>query len=400
MLKRSISYHSKQKKLLDSCGPLYRQPAPVTPESAGSVDLFEDGEYWYHDEASESSTETETTASDLSPASSWSRNGCFEENKRRSGTRRKNLSGISAFSSNISQISPSTQRKPITIGISSSSRSSVDASIPVLSARGDIQGGYFPLHEDPRTRIITPHPFQKDAEMAHENSVKLAAEFCRDDRDTISGGDASVDAFGEPYNHDSAALYHARYANAPYYPSNYPFHGDPPALKASSKSPTPLPLGPNAIQNQTPSTPAAKATANRTTKVAALPSRARPTKTTAKPPNSKLQYEKQMARHYTRLAAKSAATTAISDISAIARREAFWKGSGTKPASPRLAPQKGSPGPMTPMSLEGDAGYLSRGRAMTPLDAQRIENELARANRLAYTGPSRQGSQHSLSCFR
>ncbi|KAL2157948.1 hypothetical protein VTH06DRAFT_5003 [Thermothelomyces fergusii] len=48
-----------------------------------------------------------------------------------------------------------------------------------LSARGDVPGGYFPLHEDPESRIRIPHPFHFDAEMARKSSQKRAAESSR-----------------------------------------------------------------------------------------------------------------------------------------------------------------------------------------------------------------------------
>ncbi|KAI0848164.1 hypothetical protein F5Y00DRAFT_262799 [Daldinia vernicosa] len=43
-----------------------------------------------------------------------------------------------------------------------------------LSARGDLPGGYFPLHEE-QARIYRPHPFQLDASQARMKSIERAS---------------------------------------------------------------------------------------------------------------------------------------------------------------------------------------------------------------------------------
>lgn len=56
------------------------------------------------------------------------------------------------------------------------------------------------------------------------------------------------------------------------------------------------------------------------------------------------------------------------------------KSMGQKPTSPRLLPL-GSPGPVTPMDLEGGDSYLTLGRAVSGPDAEREAEEIARAVR-------------------
>lgn len=429
-LRRSESYYNPggKQRLLDMRLPLYSQPIPETaeqPSEAGCVDPLEEGEYWWDggdDDHScdPSSTETGTTPprsvhSDFSPASSWSKDGCFDGDRKRSRSRSTKNAREDTSSAPIdfsqAQISPSTQSKPIAIEPPSPSRSSLDASIPVLSARGDIHGAYFPNHEDPKTRIVTPHPFGKDAAMAHENSVKLAAESC----DWTKVRPLPIDAYGPPYPDDIAAAYRAQYANAKYYPSNYPFHGNPPVPLSSSNPP-------NVTFFSSTSAPRVPSAQNQASSVLPTPSPTTPTVTDAASAaasqtqtstsnsksacNSKLQYEKQMARHFTRIvAAKSAATVAVSGVSATAYLEGVSRKRGSKPESPRLTPQPESPAPMTPMSLEEDVGYMSRGRIMTPLDFLRVEKEVAEANRLEQSDQfmsnmhRRHGSQTSPSCF-
>lgn len=64
-----------------------------------------------------------------------------------------------------------------------------------------------------------------------------------------------------------------------------------------------------------------------------------------------------------------------------------------RPISPRLQPL-GSPGPVTPMELEGhggDGGYLSRGRPVPSPDAGREEDAIARAMAVEESRMRREG---------
>lgn len=82
--------------------------------------------------------------------------------------------------------------------------------------------------------------------------------------------------------------------------------------------------------------------------------------------------------------ASNVAGGASSSVQAIAFSTAFMQLGGVirKPLSPKLKPL-GSPGPVTPMTLEGDAdadgGYLTKGLALSAAVAQREQDEVTRA---------------------
>ncbi|OAA74925.1 hypothetical protein LEL_06913 [Akanthomyces lecanii RCEF 1005] len=58
----------------------------------------------------------------------------------------------------------SPRSRPIAIDLPNSKKSSASVFTPTetLSARGDLPGGYFPMHEDPKCRIHRPHPFHSE----------------------------------------------------------------------------------------------------------------------------------------------------------------------------------------------------------------------------------------------
>lgn len=63
-----------------------------------------------------------------------------------------------------------------------------------------------------------------------------------------------------------------------------------------------------------------------------------------------------------------------------------------KPLTPNLLPL-GSPGPVTPMDLEGgDAGYMTRGRPVSGPDAERESEEIVRAIRAEEDRRRREGT--------
>ncbi|PTB70311.1 hypothetical protein BBK36DRAFT_1173836 [Trichoderma citrinoviride] len=62
-----------------------------------------------------------------------------------------------------SSSSASTGSRPIAIPRSRQNSAASATTLPeALSARGERQGGYFPLHEDPQTRVRHTHPFYRD----------------------------------------------------------------------------------------------------------------------------------------------------------------------------------------------------------------------------------------------
>ncbi|KAL2135027.1 hypothetical protein VTI74DRAFT_10064 [Chaetomium olivicolor] len=76
------------------------------------------------------------------------------------------------------KISPSCKSRPIAIQSHQSPASAPQPTEP-LSARGDIAGAYFPLHEDPQSRVRAPHPFSTGADMSRQDSLRRAAESSR-----------------------------------------------------------------------------------------------------------------------------------------------------------------------------------------------------------------------------
>ncbi|EHK22727.1 uncharacterized protein TRIVIDRAFT_60434 [Trichoderma virens Gv29-8] len=84
-----------------------------------------------------------------------------------------------------SSSSASTGSRPIAIPRSRQNSSASAITLPeALSARGEKQGGYFPLHEDPKTRVRHTHPFYHDIK-SHimDHSVE----------DVDTGADADID---------------------------------------------------------------------------------------------------------------------------------------------------------------------------------------------------------------
>ncbi|ATY61910.1 hypothetical protein A9K55_008867 [Cordyceps militaris] len=64
----------------------------------------------------------------------------------------------------ITQYGPESRSRPIAIELPKSKKSGTSVYTPTetLSARGDLPGGYFPMHEDPKCRIHRPHPFHSE----------------------------------------------------------------------------------------------------------------------------------------------------------------------------------------------------------------------------------------------
>lgn len=94
------------------------------------------------------------------------------------------------------------------------------------------------------------------------------------------------------------------------------------------------------------------------------------------------QYQRDMVAQATQAARQLSRTKGVASLAAAhgVPVQKFQTGSH-KPVSPRLQPL-GSPGPVTPMELEGqagDGGYLTRGRPVPSPDARRDNKAVARA---------------------
>ncbi|KAM7183046.1 hypothetical protein V8F20_012761 [Naviculisporaceae sp. PSN 640] len=274
-------------------------------------------------------------------------------------------------------ISISATSAPIAISLPPPRQGRTQTPEPPLSARGELPGGYFPLHEDPASRVRHTHPFQKDTIQARRQSIqhsttepgpsftaKMPAPvsqvrkagnmstskspqftFTRSPDPATSASHTPISSYLPIGIHETAALPMGKY-----YPSNY----------ENSMS---------AQQRQRPKPHKSNLTANIKSEpqVPKYHCDTSHTRTGSEVRRRLLQYQRDM------IAQATVAATALLekngsalDPNALAAGSALKTISlgGTmlkthKPLSPRLAPL-GSPGPVTPMDLEapGD-NYLT-----------------------------------------
>ncbi|KAF3349158.1 Transcriptional regulator CRZ1 [Verticillium dahliae VDG2] len=296
-----------------------------------------------------------------------------------------NLNAIESSSLQSARSARSNHSNPITIELpavrkfkSGPSRTPPEP----LSARGDVPGGYFPLHEDATARIHRPHPFagarkprQQRIDPAIEPLVLPAA-----------GGTSNLPAMTEPTTLLAAKSNEPR-SNLPvasylpsgvrdttlpmgkYYPSNYEKRNHPPH-PTTSMEPTPVqprPVGVAGLSSSVKSESQVPTVSNENFQTSRQDSDVR---------RKLAQYQRDMIAQ-ARLAAteilgsSAKTTTAPQPTTAtatvmlngfpLAGMRHFAASGGGKPLSPRLLPL-GSPGPVTPMDLEGgELGSVDRG---------------------------------------
>jgi hypothetical protein len=265
-------------------------------------------------------------------------------------------------------LSPSSKSRPIDIELPKGRRrepsfTSTYTPTAPLSARGDISGGYFPLHEDPSSRVRAPHPFQADIEMARRSSLQRAAEDSRRNTGTRSSRRRKAPSTSKrprlkqttssasPYTsympsglHNDVALPLGKY-----YPSNYE--------KRHGKN-----------SNLVPSTtvkPAAPVVTKSEPQVPRVQGEHRPSRPDLDVKQRLQQYQRDMV---TQTAMAATAVLANSTSKQAAHFAAtFLK--AHKPLSPRLQPLGSPEVPITPMSLE-DESYLTLGSPATGIAAQ------------------------------
>ncbi|KAK0725768.1 hypothetical protein B0H67DRAFT_598848 [Lasiosphaeris hirsuta] len=318
------------------------------------------------------------------------------------GKQAKELSTKSQPFAGISELpdSPRLNRsQPIAIEIPANRKINLDSDSAAadtppepLSARGDIPGGYFPLHEDPKSRVRRPHPFHLDASKAKHRSLHQAAESSNPNsyvgtmpehayltagpaaNSAISGSHTPVSSYIPTGVHDNAALPLGKY-----YPSNY-------ERRPSSHQ-----------YLQPPATTSGVRSESQVSKVRREPCH---TRSTSEVKRRLLQYQRDMVAQATVAASALLANnssllnetgpTAIGGLPLPTIQLGGKMIKNHKPRSPKLAPM-GSPGPVTPMSLEGGGdSYLTLGRPMTGPDAEHHVAEVARAIR-AEQGRQRHG---------
>lgn len=254
-----------------------------------------------------------------------------------------------------------------------------------LSARGDVVGyvelvspipaepvlptaissGYFPLHEDPTKRVRRPHPFDPDA----GSSPRVPSPEGRARASHAASAHPSLALDGEPMEAPSvptcdalvtsyapSGLHGASLPMGKYYPSNYE--------RSHRQRAAPNPHKPVKSASQVPTYGGAGSSQK-----ALLEGDAR----------QKLQqYQRDMVAQATLAARRvmSGSPEQSVGISGIPTHGLPFSAPATaNPASPRLRPL-GSPGPVTPMELEGPEGsYLDKGRAPSVVERSTRDRE-------------------------
>ncbi|KAH7158269.1 hypothetical protein B0J13DRAFT_192782 [Dactylonectria estremocensis] len=230
-----------------------------------------------------------------------------------------------------------------------------------LSARGDLPGGYFPLHEDPNSRVHRPHPFQAhhDARMARHQSLGLVADRPTSHPATtlsMTQSNTPVASFLPAGFHDSPL------PMGKYYPSNY---------EQRNTSQTNLR---QSIRGSL--SPSSTSTTNSDGTL--QPSDRSHIATPESEIQRKLQqYQRDMVAQASMAANEILSSSVNTDAtpgngrsfgSVHIQNTRFTAPAPLKPISPKLLPL-GSPGPVTPMTLESAGGcYLSIKRVESARD--------------------------------
>ncbi|KAH7176714.1 hypothetical protein EDB81DRAFT_49171 [Dactylonectria macrodidyma] len=230
-----------------------------------------------------------------------------------------------------------------------------------LSARGDLPGGYFPLHEDPNSRVHRPHPFQAhhDARMARHQSLGLVADRPTSHPATtlsMTQSNTPVASFLPAGFHDSPL------PMGKYYPSNY---------EQRNTSQT------NLRQSIRGSLPSSSTSTTNSDGNLQPPDRSHIATPESEIQRKLQQYQRDMVAQ-ARMAANEILSSSVNTDARLGTGRSFGSmriqntrftaPAPLKPRSPRLLPL-GSPGPVTPMTLESTSGcYLSMKRVESTRD--------------------------------
>ncbi|OTB07335.1 hypothetical protein M426DRAFT_20043 [Hypoxylon sp. CI-4A] len=280
-----------------------------------------------------------------------------------------------------------------------------------LSARGDLPGGYFPLHED-QNRVYCPHPFHLDASQARMKSIERAGQSGSPDSDKTISTRTSIGAmpssssvpatmpersstrlappnaaslpetsFDSARSNTPVASYNPTGAHdsplpmGKYYPSNYVKRKEEKRSRQQHRPPTSnsgSPVG-SKSETQVP-----------TTRDVSTMGHSR-NESDAK--RRLQQYQRDMIAQAT--LALNGGNVNAATLSSL--RTIGFSSMSSGPGKPRLAPL-GSPGPVTPMELEGsEDGYLgARGSSDTQVEeiARAIRAEEERKRREGATSPA------------
>ncbi|KAI1246259.1 hypothetical protein MGN70_013157 [Eutypa lata] len=323
-------------------------------------------------------------------------------------------SGTVALDSSLLESSPKTapaRSRPIAIELPTTKKVN---SAPVytppapLSARGDLPGGYFPLHEE-QSRVYHPHPFQLDVSKARRKSIQLAASRSSSSEShvtqvsnvTATGTIATASSANAPAatttlaatmsdNSGNTYLQQPSGANTPDSRSSTPL---------TSYNPTPYQENTLPIGKYYPSNYEKRKRQKHRPQVSDITSSpmksdthittTRPAQMAAAHSRNESEAKRRLAQYQRDMIAQAAMAIGGSNVNRASVPSISNMGFSHvhKPDKPRLQPL-GSPGPVTPMELEGADGYLdARGSAE---ESQR--EEIARAVRLDEERRRREGA--------
>ncbi|KAK0390602.1 hypothetical protein NLU13_0106 [Sarocladium strictum] len=227
-----------------------------------------------------------------------------------------------------------------------------------LSGRGDLPGGYFPLHEDPTDRVHRTHPFHHDTKAPPHTVSAIPQAEHTDSRAPARLQPTLVAASQQSASTQISSYLPAGFHDHPlplgkYYPSNYESRTN---STAQSNRPSSSNLMP----------PSSSSDSRITTRSSVSSSSA--TIQDSEVRRKLLQYQRDMVAQATMAATEvlGISTEGSTGSAALAQRNAALQElrlsapASHKPISPRLLPL-GSPGPVTPMELESaGTSYLDK----------------------------------------
>ncbi|KAI5921729.1 hypothetical protein F4810DRAFT_702101 [Camillea tinctor] len=282
-----------------------------------------------------------------------------------------------------------------------------------LSARGDLPGGYFPLHED-QNRVYHPHPFQLDASKARLKSIQRASDSSSPDSLTAISNVTAVGTI--PTTSTSTSTAPAVIMSDRAMPPPQLATTNLPRSSSSSRSTTPVAsYMPTGTQNTTmpmgkyyPSNYEKrkddKKRAHGARPLTSDSTSANFSKSDSQVPTFKesptmshsrneSEAKRRLQQYQRDMIAQATLALNGGNVNAATLNSLRTMGFSnmSKPSKPRLVPL-GSPGPVTPMELEGsEDGYLgARGPANTQAEeiARAIRAEEERKRREGTTSPA------------
>ncbi|KAF5233151.1 hypothetical protein FANTH_12681 [Fusarium anthophilum] len=218
-----------------------------------------------------------------------------------------------------------------------------------LSARGDLPGGYFPLHEDPNSRVHRPHPFQHHPDTRMSRLISESGPIYADPPTSHPAQSAVMSHSNTPVASYLAPGFHDHpVPMGKYYPSNYESRN---GAQSNLRPPLSGSVSSN-VGSDSSAVPLASGLSQQDIEL-----------------RLKLQqYKRDMVTQTSMAASEFISSSAKSgdkprlSLNDLPFRDSRFATPGfQKPSSPRLLPI-GSPGPVTPMELEkvGADDYMSR----------------------------------------